>query len=166
MVVRSLRSKMRLSPLRGIGDMSLWAPKSLRRIAILSLAGATAIVLVGCDAGKPSQTGGNYPPVTTAQLTRAEFSHRTGREDFDFDWTFQANIFVIAGSEIPPDLLAAMLGPDASAERIEGTWKIRDGRIHFVVKPGDAEHSVRESSLPIYFTGVIRIETQDAQYVF
>jgi hypothetical protein len=146
--------------------MSPSAPKSIRRIAILIPAFAAALILVGCDIGTRKKTGGNYSPVTAEHLARAKFSHRTGSQDFDFDWTFQAGTFVIEGAGIPPDLMSAMLGPDSSVERIEGTWQIRDGRIFFVVKAGDAEGSTRECSLPIYSTGVIRIETQDAQYVF
>jgi hypothetical protein len=144
--------------------MSFSSSNSCSRFAIFLLASTAAITLVGCDAGKPIRIGGNYSPVTAEKLVRAEFSHRTGSEDFDFDWSFQPETFVITGDTIPPDLLTAMLGPEASGKRIEGTWKIRDGRIFFGVKTG--EGNVRECSLPIYSTGVIRIETQEAQYVF
>ena len=99
-------------------------------------------------------------------MRQTDFSHRTGAEDFDFTWTFEDDRFVIDGAEIPPDLIAAMLGPDVSTTRIEGTWRIHDEQIEFVVNDDQGNATARKCSLPIYFTGVIRIETPEAQYVF
>ena len=73
---------------------------------------------------------------------------------------------MIEGASIPPDLVIALLGPDASPSRIDGTWQIRDGTIDFLVNLGRANDKQRKCSLPIYSTGVIRIETPEAQYVF
>ena len=125
------------------------------------------LALSGCEsaAEPPIQLGGNYAPVTAEQLRQTEFSHRTGAEEFSFDWTFERDTFLIEG-DVPPDLIAAMLGSNASASRIDGTWQIRNGTIDFLVNIGGADNKQHKCSLPIYFTGVIRIETPEAQYVF
>ncbi len=124
-------------------------------------------MFLGCESKPPRFTGGDYPPVTKEQLTGSVLSLRTGRQKFDFSWTFEANSFVVEGPEIPPDLVAALLSPNAAVSRIEGTWEIRDETIYFYVETGEAESmSIREAFLPIFFTGVIRIQTSEAQYVF
>lgn len=125
------------------------------------------MVIVGCGSVSepPVEVGGNYPPVTEKQLRQTEFSHRTGGEDFEFTWSFEDDRFVIKGNEIPTDLITAILGPDASATRIEGTWHIHNSTIDFTLDDDDSG-TARKCSLPIYFTGVIRIETPKAQYVF
>ena len=125
-----------------------------------------AILCVGCGrANRPAQVGGSYPPVTPERLAGSSSSHRTGHDDFEFTWSFDATSFVIEGSAIPTDLISAMLGPDVSATEIQGKWEIRDGTIHFFVDTGDTD-SVKECSMPIYSTGPIRIESSAAQYVF
>ncbi len=126
------------------------------------------MVIVGCGSVSepPVEVGGNYPPVTEKQLRQTEFSHRTGGEDFEFTWSFEDDRFVIEGNEIPSDLITAILGPDASTTRIEGTWQIHDGTIDFALDDDDDSGTAGKCSLPIYFTGVIRIETPKAQYVF
>ena len=112
------------------------------------------------------EVGGNYPPVTAKQLLKAKYSHRTGTAKYDFDWKFKQDQFLIEGKAIPQDLLDLFLGEGKTATRIAGTWSISDGMIRFVVKTGAKEANKRKCKLPIYFTGVIRIETKKAQYVF
>ena len=124
-------------------------------------------IFLGCESKPPRVTGGNYSPVTKEQLTGSDLALRTGRQKFDFSWTFETNRFVVEGPEIPPDLVATLLSPNAAVSRIEGPWEIRDEAIYFYVETGEAESmSIRESSLPIFSTGVIRIQTSEAQYVF
>lgn len=122
------------------------------------------VLLIGCDRS-PVPLGSNYPAVTPERLNGSTSSHRTGQHDFEFTWTFNATSFVIEGRAIPTDLIAAMLGPDEKATKIEGAWEIRDGIIHFVVDTEDTEPA-RECSMRIYSTGPIRIESLEAQYVF
>lgn len=141
-------------------------PSTHRLVSCLMIAGGVALCGCATQSTPPTQTGGNYPPVTPEQLRRAEFSHRTGGADISFSWSFDRDTFAIEGSDIPPDLATALLGPNTSASRIEGTWQIHDGTIEFLVTTGDADDVQRKCSLPIYFTGVIRIETPAAQYVF
>lgn len=112
------------------------------------------------------EVGGNYPPVTETQFKKADFSHRTGRAKFEFDWKIDGNKFVIEGKNIPQDLIDVLLGKDKSATKIEGTWSIKNEKIHFVAHLDETGKKTRNSKLPIYFTGVIRIETKSAQYVF
>ncbi len=122
------------------------------------------VLLIGCGRS-PVPVGGNYPAVTPERLTGSTSSQRTGQHHFDFTWTFDATSFVIEGSAIPTDLITVMLGPDEKAAKIEGTWEIRDGVIHFFVDTKDAEPA-RDCSMRIYSTGPIRIESSEAQYVF
>jgi hypothetical protein len=121
-------------------------------------------LLIGCDRSAVS-VGGGYPAVTPARLAGLTSSFRTGQHDFKFSWTFDTTSFVIEGSNIPPDLIVAMLGPGMTTAKIEGAWEIRDGVIHFFVDKEDS-NSANECAMRIYCTGPIRIETPDAQYVF
>ncbi|WP_425397574.1 hypothetical protein [Aeoliella sp.] len=125
-------------------------------------------IVVGCGPlGSTSSTGGNYPPVTEAELIGKKCANRTGQDDGAFQWAFEKDRFVLEGTDIPPDLLLVMLGEDAKSEKIEGTWEIDDDEnIHFFVETDQPEGKPRESKLRIFFTGVIRIQTDDAQYVF
>ncbi len=126
------------------------------------------MVILGCESVSepPVELGGNYPRVTEKQLRQADFSHRTGGKEFEFTWSFMDDRFVIEGRGIPSDLIAVMLGPSASATRIEGGWQIHDGTIEFNLDDDDDGGTGKKCSLPIFFTGVIRIETPQAQYVF
>ena len=139
-------------------------------IACLSLVlGFTFVANAGCNDGDNStfqEVGGSYPPVTAKQLLKAKYSHRTGKEKYDFNWVFKGDNFVIEGKKIPQDLLDVLLGEGKTATKVEGTWSISDEKIHFAVKTIDEEAKTRNSKLPIYFTGVIRIESKEAQYVF
>lgn len=139
---------------------------SISRVLICVLMVALGFTVAGCAAKIQPPVGGNYAPVTAEQLRRAKFSHRTGREKFDFDWSFEGDTFLIQGNEIPTDLTDVMLEPGITAQRIEGVWHIRDGTIEFTTSIDGSNEKGRTCSLPIYFTGVIRIETPAAQYVF
>jgi hypothetical protein len=126
-----------------------------------------AFSTMGCESpiAMQTSTGGGYAPVTYQQLVGKTCTNRTGREDGNFTWVFKEDRFVIEGDNLPVDLVETMLGPGATADRIEGVWEIQDGAIYFVV-PNDATAPPRRSSLPIFFTGVIRIQSPEAQYVF
>lgn len=137
--------------------------KAIQLRCVLPIA-LVVVLLFGCNRS-PIPVGGNYPAVTPQRLTGSTSSHRTGQHDFDFTWTFDATSFVIEGSALPTDLITAMLGPDDKATKIEGTWEIRDGIIHFFVNTKDAKPG-SNCSMRIYSTGPIRIETSEAQYVF
>ena len=127
-----------------------------------------ALTLVGC--ADPNDTftevGGSYPPVTEAELIGKQSGARSGPEDFDFNWAFEEGTFSLEGKNIPPDLLQAF-NEGRPALKIKGSWSLTGDKLTFseiVVdggKPNDAE-----VTLACYFTGVIRIETDDAQYVF
>lgn len=109
--------------------------------------------------------GGGYAPVTSQVLLDRTFSHRTGGEKFDFTWTFEGTRFVVDGDHIPPDLSVALLGTASEVNVIEGSWHIEDGQIEFAVDTGE-HNEERKSALRIFNTGVVRIETAEAQYVF
>lgn len=125
-------------------------------------------VIVGCGpAGGMPSPGDNYPPVEEADLIGKKCTNRTGQDDGAFKWSFEKDRFVLEGTDIPPDLLLVLLGDDATAEKIEGTWEVDDSEnIHFFVETDQPKDQPRESKLHIFFTGVIRIQTDDAQYVF
>ena len=109
----------------------------------------------------------SYGPVTAEHLTGTTCSYVPKHHEFDFVWSFKSDSFLIEGEKISPDLLEALLGPDAEAKQIKGTWTIDDGKIELVEKTdGGEEGKTRTSKLPIYSTGVIRIETPKRQYVF
>ncbi len=131
---------------------------------LICLMASFVLVAIGCEARQLPKTGGSYPPVTAENLLKSKFSHRTGQQKFDFDWTFHENGFAIDGVSIPPDLLELMLGPNSQLQKITGSWEIRDQTIHFVVEQPDGQS--RECSMPIFSSGVIRIQSPQAQYVF
>ena len=144
---------------------------NIRLSAIISMTFLIgAVASIGCgdvtSSAFQEEVGGNYPPVTDSHFKKAKFSHRTGRTKFVFDWKIDDNKFVIEGKNIPQDLIDVLLGKDKSASKIEGTWSIKNEKIHFVVHLDETGKKTRNSKLPIYFTGVIRIETKSAQYVF
>ena len=127
-------------------------------VAIVSLPGCGQAIV---------PTGGNYPPVTTPQLAGKQMTHRTGQQATNFTWVFGEHEFVIEGDDIPTDLAEVMLGPGLSSNRIEGTWTIQPTEmIRFETTSGQPAGAVRSTELPIFFTGVIRIQSDDAQYCF
>jgi hypothetical protein len=111
------------------------------------------------------QTGGNYAPVKSADLIGSSSSQRTGGEPHDFIWSFADGTFVITGKKIPTDLVLALLGDVAKVKRIQGKWKITGQNLQLVVDTGN-EAETKETSMPIMNTGVIRVTTPAAQYVF
>ena len=131
-----------------------------------------ALGSIGCDNNEvtdepPMGSPDSYGPVTAEHLTGTTCSYVPEHHEFDFVWSFKSDGFLVEGKKISPDLLEALLGPDAKAEQIKGAWTIDDGKIELVVKTdGDKEAKARTSKLPIYSTGVIRIETPKRQYVF
>jgi hypothetical protein len=136
------------------------------QMLVSTLAVLMPFALAGCEGEPDKIRGTNFVRrVTAEELQGHECSHRTGG-DFSFNWSFDRDTFVIEGDDIPPDLVTAMLGPDASATRIEGTWHIHGHIIDFLVRTDDPEAEPRKSSLHIFFTGVIRVSTSEAQYVF
>ncbi len=126
------------------------------------------LLFAGCDASMTHrrETGAHYPPVTAEQLAGKSTVYRKDRDDASFTWVFEADRFLIEGDNIPADLVVAMLGPDGKTQRIEGNWNIVDGNIYLEVKTDQPEGSARQCSFAIYSTGVIRIDTGAAQYVF
>ena len=124
----------------------------------------------GCGSGlqkdAPNGSPESYGSVTGEQLSGTRCSYVPEHHDFDFVWSFGSDTFLVKGDEIAPDLLETLLGPGATAKRIEGTWSIDHGKIELVVESGDKNQKARKPKLPIYSTGVIRIETAQRQYVF
>lgn len=111
--------------------------------------------------------GGNYTPVTAQQLAGKQMTHRTGAHPGSFTWVFDNDNFVIEGQGIPIDLSEAILGPGVRSDRIEGTWSlVSNQQIRFETASGQPAGTLRSAELPIFFTGVIRIQTDDAQYCF
>ena len=121
---------------------------------------SNSAVLVGAPDGSPD----SYGPVSAEQLEGTTCSYLPAHHEFEFEWSFKSDTFLIEGQNIAPDIIAGLLGPNASANRIEGTWSIDRGQIEFVVNIGDQD--ARTSKFRIYSTGVIRIETPKRQYVF
>ena len=122
-------------------------------------------ILFGCDyehAPDPV-TGSGYAPVTESELIKATYSHRTGRKKYEFTWVFESERFAIEGPEIPQDLALALLDSEEPVDHITGTWQIKDEIITFVT---ETDGELHECSLRVFFTGVIRIQTDAAQYVF
>ena len=138
------------------------------RILCCLLTWLIGLSATGCTppSGTRASPGTGYGAVTAEQLRRTPFSHRTGGEDFDFDWSFDGDTFVIEGQQIPADLTNALLGPGVTAPRIEGRWEISNETIVLTPKLDGGKQDAKPCSFPIYFTGVIRIETEAAQYVF
>ena len=137
----------------------------LNSFGFLVLAMAVAASLSACDYRSKTPTGGSYPPVTAEKLLSATFSHRTGQDHFQFRWKFDADQFVIEGEQIPPDLTDALLGPNQTAKKISGKWKIQNDRIYFEVPAGEDQPPI-QCDMSIFSSGVIRIQSSDAQYVF
>lgn len=124
------------------------------------------LLLAGCGRTPPPPPGSGYSPVTGENLLASPFSHRTGQERFEFTWIFEPGRFVIEGERIPPDLTDALLGAGQVATRVEGKWSIHNGLIQLRVPATDLSAGERGVEWPIFSTGVIRIQTPDAQYVF
>lgn len=132
---------------------------------------ALALLLLGASgflvAPSAAQIGGNYPPVVAGDLIGKQSSHRTGRVKFKFVWKFEENTFEIEGESIPEDLQEELLGRKMDVEKIEGTWELKDETIHFEVKRLDGMAvEMPKRTLKTFNTGVTRIQTKAAQYVF
>ena len=128
----------------------------------------TIAFYVGCNQPntKPLQVGGNYPPVSAEQLIGESSSQRTGREKFDFVWAFERDKFTLKGKDVPPDLLA-LFNDGKPAASIEGVWSLKDETLTFTeiqIDGGEPKNKLVE--LPCFNTGVTRIQTDEAQYVF
>ena len=127
----------------------------------------TVLSIVACS--QPIPTGGGYPPVSKEMLIGAEYSHRTGREDYKLTWTFSETKFAITSTDdtLPPDLVEAFTGMQRQAMQITGTWDLHDETLLISnIKIDDETEVVGERSVRIFFTGVIRVQTSGAQYVF
>jgi hypothetical protein len=126
------------------------------------------MVLVSGGCGPtPVSPGGNYAPVTAQQLAGKQMTHRTGGHPGSFTWVFDEDNFVIEGEGIPIDLSEAILGSGIASNRIKGTWSLQsDQKIRFETASDQPAGTHRAAELPIFFTGVIRIQTDDAQYCF
>ena len=131
----------------------------------------TAAMVVTCIAAcsPPTPTGSGYPPVSKKMLIGAEYNHRTGREDWELTWTFSESGFVITadGDSLPPDLVESVTGKQQLAKQLNGTWDLQDEALLISnVKIDDEADVAGKRSTRIFPTGVIRIQTSDAQYVF
>lgn len=131
----------------------------------------TTVVLGVCiSACSPRvPTGSGYPPVSKEMLIGTTYSHRTGREDWNLTWTFSETEFVIkaVGESLPPDLVEAIAGTQQAAKQLNGTWDLLDESLLISKVKIDEETEVAgERSTRIFFTGVIRVQTLGAQYVF
>ena len=111
------------------------------------------------------ELGGNYNPVSSADLIGCSSSQRTGGIKHNFKWTFAANTFSLVGDNIPQDLVVALTGNKTQTTGIEGTWEIKGEKIH-LSPTSDNDKDPQSVALPIRNTGVIRVITPDAQYVF
>ncbi|MAI33337.1 MAG: hypothetical protein CMM07_16905 [Rhodopirellula sp.] len=127
----------------------------------------------GCNQPTPNpnppqrsiQTGGNYGPPTSAQLAGSSSSHRTGGEKYNFQWSFATSTFSLEGEDIPADLISAILGNNTQTTSIKGKWEINGKMLRLSTESYD-DTGPRSVSLPIMNTGVIRVTTPEAQYVF
>ena len=134
----------------------------------LRLAAAMAVICIAA-CSPPIPTGGDYPPVSKEMLIGAEYSHRTGREDWKLTWTFSDTEFVIKadGESLPPDLVESVTGMQEQAKQLKGTWDLAGEKLLVSDVKIDEETVVAgERSARIFPTGVIRIQTSEAQYVF
>lgn len=125
------------------------------------------ICIAACSPSIP--TGSGYPPIGKEMLIGAEYSHRTGREDWKLTWTFSETEFVIKadGDSLPPDLVESITGTRQAAKQVNGTWDLVDESLLISdVKTNEETEVAGERSARIFPTGVIRIQTSDAQYVF
>ena len=127
----------------------------------------------GCEKVIPSpnpqqgaiQLGGNYPRISSKDFAGTNSSQRTGKDEYNFTWSVATSTFLIEGDDIPEDLVTALLGDTTQTTRIEGKWEIKGETLHLSIDSGNDE-SPRAIALPIVNTGVIRVITPDAQYVF
>ncbi len=130
---------------------------------------AVVTVLSFTACSPPIPTGSGYPPVIKEMLIDAEYSHRTGGEDWELTWSFSETEFVITATDdfLPPDLVETVTGNQQQAKQLNGTWDLQDEvlLISNVMIDNETE-VVGERSARIFPTGVIRIQTSDAQYVF
>lgn len=137
------------------------------RFAALCL--SILVMQVGCFQNRTGNLGGNYPAVTAADVDGIESTHRTGMHNFDFRWTFTSDQFLIEGPDIPTDLIIDLVGKPQGEEyeseitQINGAWHLFDDNICLSIGDGEEE---REVKLPIFFTGPLRIQSSEAQYVF
>lgn len=122
----------------------------------------------GCDA--PVPVGGGYSPVTAAEIAGMSTSHRTGMHQFEFNWAFDANRFLLEGDNLPDDLVVELLGLTYSDEsgskvnRVEGTWVLlNEQELRLTTTSPTQTEGIK---LRIFRTGPIRIQTGKAQYVF
>ena len=121
----------------------------------------TCFCLPGCEARQA--TGQGYSAVVATDLEGRSSSHRTGLHNFDYCWSFDGDEFLIEGPSIPEDLILEIVGESDVDDKIQGSWQIDADWITLTVDDADGRHISR---FKIFNTGVIRIQTKDAQYVF
>lgn len=102
-------------------------------------------------------------PVSAKTLAGMTSSQRTGPQEYQFTWSFDAEKFKITGAKIPADLYKDILGGKSDTTEIVGSWEIRRGNLFLRVGKGD---KAIECKMKIFNTGVVRIESSQAQYVF
>jgi hypothetical protein len=128
---------------------------------------ATVLSITACSPPLPTCSG--YPPISKEMLIDAEYSHRTGGEDWELTWTFSETEFVITATDdfLPPDLVETVTGNQQQTKQLNGTWDLQDEVLLISNVMIDNETEViGERSARIFPTGVIRIQTSGAQYVF
>ncbi len=120
---------------------------------------------------KPGDRGpgeGGYGPVHTQQLLGDHTCWATGTSGNRFRWIFTEDHrfeFHEAGEPLPPELLETMLGGDACAELIEGTWDFTDGTLTFSQIRADGVDGWPDVSLRPFRTPVVRMVIGGVQYV-
>jgi hypothetical protein len=75
----------------------------------------------------------------------------------DGDWSFTEKQFILQSDNktLPPDLLKSLLGPDRSASRIEGNWRLEDDNSVLALSDvrGDGKEGLKEVRLEIVPAG-------------
>ena len=142
--------------------------RSKVRYEVQLVTSVMVICMAACSPPGPP-AGSGYRPISKSMLIGAEYSHRTSREDWNLTWTFSETEFVITATKgsLPPDLVEAITGMQQNAKHITATWGLHDETLLISnVKIGDETEVAGERTVRIFFTGVIRVQTTGAQYVF
>lgn len=141
--------------------------RSLRGRSLLAVLPLMVLALLGGCRDRPRTVGTGYPDVTYDMLVGRTSSQRTGRESPRFVWEFMADEFRLTGEEIPLELRRDLTGGEQAVREIRGRWRIQQGQIELSGLEVDGQSlGPRKVTYKIFHTGVIRIQTDEAQYVF
>jgi hypothetical protein len=139
------------------------------RLILWLVSGLVLPVLVACAPQMPAVTpGSGYRDVSKAMLIGSQYSHRTGRAAPQLTWTFSESEFeIVSDSDLPPDLVEATTGSPRQASRLTGKWDLQGESLLISNVQVDGVTDVPgERIVRVFFTGVIRVQTLAAQYVF